>query len=186
MAKISDISNGSFIRYNNELVVVLEYQHRTPGNLRAFYQVKMRNVKSGKLIEERYRPDDQVEIVRVEVKEQQYLYRDGNSLVCMDMETFEQIYISEEVIGDNLKFLKEEMILKISFDGDTALIAEAPNMVELDVTYTEPGAKGDTATKTLKPATLETGAEIKVPLFVNIGDKIKIDTRTGEYVERVK
>ncbi len=186
MPKISDISNGSFLRYNNELVVVLEYQHRTPGNLRAFYQVKMRYVKSGKLIEERYRPDDQVEIVRVEVKEQQFLYRDGASLVCMDTETFEQTYISEEVIGENLKFLKEEMILKISFDGETAIYAEAPNMVELEVTYTEPGAKGDTATKTLKPATLETGAEIRVPLFVNIGEKIKIDTRTGEYVERVK
>jgi elongation factor P len=186
MAKISDISNGTFLRYNNELVVVLEYQHRTPGNLRAFYQVKMRYVKNGKLIEERYRPDEQVEIVRVEVKEQQYLYKDGTNLVCMDTETFEQTYISEEVIGENVKFLKEEMILKISFDGDTAIYAEAPNMVELEVTYTEPGVKGDTATKTLKPATLETGAEIKVPLFVNIGEKIKIDTRTGEYVERVK
>ncbi len=186
MAKISDISNGTFLRYNNELAVVVEYQHRTPGNLRAFYQVKMRNIRSNKLIEERYRPDDQVEIVRVEVKEQQYLYKDGNSLVCMDTTTYEQIYVSEEVIGENMKFLKEEMILKISFDGETAIYAEAPNMVELDVTYTEPGAKGDTATKTLKPATLETGAEIRVPLFVNIGDKIRIDTRTGEYVERVK
>jgi elongation factor P len=186
MAKISDISNGTFLRYNNELAVVVEYQHRTPGNLRAFYQVKMRNIRSNKLIEERYRPDDQVEIVRVEVKEQQYLYKDGNSLVCMDTSTYEQIYVSEEVIGENMKFLKEEMILKISFDGETAIYAEAPNMVELDVTYTEPGAKGDTATKTLKPATLETGAEIRVPLFVNIGDKIRIDTRTGEYVERVK
>lgn len=186
MAKISDISNGTFLRYNNELVVVLEYQHRTPGNLRAFYQVKMRYVKNGKLIEERYRPDEQVEIVRVEVKEQQYLYKDGTNLVCMDNETYEQTYISEEVIGDNVKFLKEGMILKISFDGETAIYAEAPNMVELEVTYTEPGVKGDTATKTLKPATLETGAEIKVPLFVNIGEKIKIDTRTGEYVERVK
>jgi elongation factor P len=186
MAKISDISNGTFLRYNYELAVVMEYQHRTPGNLRAFYQVKMRYIKSGKLIEERYRPDDQVEIVRVEVKEQQYLYKDGNSLVCMDTETFEQVYVSEEVIGENLKFLKEEMILKISFDGETAIYAEAPNMVELVVTYTEPGAKGDTATKTLKPATLETGAEIRVPLFINIGEKIRIDTRTGEYVERVK
>lgn len=186
MAKVSDISNGSFLRLNGELVTVLEYQHRTPGNLRAFYQVKFRNMKSGKLIEERFRPDEQVEIVRVEVKEQQFLYRDGNNLVCMDNETFDQVYISEEVIGDNMKFLKEEMILKISFDGDNAIYAEAPNMVELEVTYTEPGVKGDTATKTLKPATLETGAEIKVPLFVNIGEKIRIDTRTGEYVERVK
>ncbi|HVD97238.1 MAG TPA: elongation factor P [Cytophagaceae bacterium] len=186
MAKISDISNGTFLRYNNDIVVVLEYQHRTPGNLRAFYQVKMRNMKTGKLIEERYRPDEQVEIVRVEVKEQQYLYRDGSNLVCMDNETFDQTYIPEETVGENVKFLKEGMVMKISFDGETAIYAEAPNMVELEVTYTEPGVKGDTATKTLKPATLETGAEIRVPLFVNIGEKIKIDTRTGEYVERVK
>lgn len=186
MAKISDISNGVFVRYNNDLAQVMEYQHRTPGNLRAFYQVKMRNIKSGKLIEERFRPDEQIEIVRVEVKEQQYLYKDGNNLVCMDNETFEQTYIAEEVIGENVKFLKEGMVLKISFDGETAIYAEAPTMVELEVTYTEPGVKGDTATKTLKFATLETGAEIKVPLFVNIGEKIKIDTRTGEYVERVK
>jgi len=186
MAKISDISNGMFLRMNGELVVVLEYQHRTPGNLRAFYQVKMRNMRSGKLMEERFRPDEQVEIVRVEVKELQYLYKDGTNLVCMDLESFEQIYLPEEVIGENMRFLKEEMILKISFDGDLAIYAEPPTMVELEITYTEPGVKGDTATKTLKPATLETGAEIKVPLFVNIGERIKIDTRTGEYVERVK
>lgn len=186
MAKISDISNGTFLRFNNELAVVMEYQHRTPGNLRAFYQVKMRNIKSGKLIEERFRPGDQIEIVRVEMKNQQFLYKDGNSLVCMDSETFEQTYIAEEIIGDGMKYLKENMVLKISFDGETAIYAEIPNMVELEITYTEPGAKGDTATKTLKPATLETGAEIRVPLFVNIGEVIKIDTRTGEYVERVK
>ena len=186
MAKVSDISNGSFIRHNGDLAVVVEYQHRTPGNLRAFYQVKMRNIKSNKLIEERFRPDDQIEIVRVEMKEQQFLYKDGNSLVCMDNETFEQLYIPEEAFGEVVGFLKEGMTVKISFDGNTAIYAEAPVMVELEVTYTEPGVKGDTATKTLKAATLETGANIKVPLFVNIGDKIKIDTRTSEYVERVK
>jgi elongation factor P len=186
MSKISDISNGTFVRYNNELCSVVEYQHRTPGNLRAFYQVKFRNIRNGKLLEQRFRPDEEIEIVRVEVKEMQYLYKDTNSLVCMDNETYEQIYVPEEAVGDNIKFLKENMILKISFDGDLALLAEAPVMVELEVTYTEPGVKGDTATKTLKPCTLETGAEIKIPLFVNTGDLIRIDTRTGEYVERVK
>ncbi|MCU0430777.1 MAG: elongation factor P [Cytophagaceae bacterium] len=186
MSKVSDISNGTFVRYNNELCTVVEYQHRTPGNLRAFYQVKLRNVRNGKLIEQRFRPDEEIEIVRVEVKEMQYLYKDGTNLVCMDNETYEQVYISEETVGENFRFLKENMILKISFDGDLALLAEAPVMVELEVTYTEPGIKGDTATKTLKPGTLETGAEIKIPLFVNTGDVIKIDTRTGEYVERVK
>jgi elongation factor P len=186
MSKISDISNGNFVRYNNELCSVVEYQHRTPGNLRAFYQVKLRNIRNGKLIEQRFRPDEDIEIVRVDIKEMQYLYRDNTSLVVMDNETYEQVYIPEEAVGDNIKFLKENMMLKISFDGDLALIAEAPVMVELEVAYTEPGVKGDTATKTLKPCTLETGAEIKIPLFVNTGDLIRIDTRTGEYVERVK
>lgn len=186
MAKVSDISVGSFIRYNGELAMVLEYQHRTPGNLRAFYQVKMRMVRTGRLQEDRFRPDDPIEIVRVEVKELQYLYRDGNSLVCMDNETFEQTYVPEEAFGEGIKFLKEGTNVKISFDGDTPVYVELPVYVDLEVTYTEPGIKGDTATKTLKPATLETGAEIKIPLFVDMGEKIRVDTRTGEYVERVK
>jgi elongation factor P len=186
MPKVSDISNGTFVRYNNELCTVVEYQHRTPGNLRAFYQVKLRNLRNGKQFEQRFRPDEDIEIVRVEVKEMQYLYRDGENLVCMDSETYEQIYMSTEAVGENMKFLKENMLLKISFDGDLALVAELPVMVELEITYTEPGMKGDTANKTLKPCTLETGAEIKIPLFVNNGDLIRVDTRTGEYVERVK
>lgn len=186
MATTSDLSKGAFLRFNGELCVVLEYEHRTPGNLRAFYQVKMRNVRSGKLVEHRFRAGEAVELVRVEVKELQYLYKEGNSLVCMDNETFEQLYIPEELFGDSLQFLKENMVVLISFDGDTPVYAEAPTSVELEVTYTEPGVRGDTATKTLKPATLETGAVINVPLFIDIGQKIKVDTRTGEYIERVK
>jgi elongation factor P len=186
MATTSDLSRGAFLRYNNELVVVLEYEHRTPGNLRAFYQVKMRNVKSGKLVENRFRAGEEIELVRVDVKEQQYLYREGNNLVCMDNETFEQVYIPEELFGDSLQFLKEGMTVKISFDDTLPIYAEAPHTVELVIEYTEPGVRGDTATKTLKKATLETGAKINVPLFIEIGEKIKVDTRTHEYIERVK
>jgi elongation factor P len=186
MASTSDLSKGAFIRFNGELVQVLEYEHRTPGNLRAFVQAKMRNVKTGKLVENRFRAGESIELVRVDVKEYQYLYKENESLVVMDTETFDQVYVDEVLFGDSAKFLKEGMNVRISFDSHTAILAEAPNHVELEVTYTEPGAKGDTATKTLKPATLETGATISVPLFVNIGEKLRVDTRTGEYVERVK
>lgn len=186
MAKVSDISRGSFVRYNNELAVVLEYEHRTPGNLRAFYQVKMRNIKSSKLIEQRFRPDEEIEIVRVEVKEQQFLYKETGFIVCMDNSTYEQINVPEEIFGDSLPYLKEGMIILISFDGEEPVYAQPPITVEMEITYTEPGIKGDTATRTLKDATIETGAQIKVPLFVDIGDKVKVDTRTGEYIERVK
>ncbi|MBI5218584.1 MAG: elongation factor P [Bacteroidia bacterium] len=186
MGKVSDISKGTFVRYNRELAVVLEYEHRTPGNLRAFYQVKLRNIKNGKLIEQRFRPDEEIEIVRVDIKEQQFLYKEPGSIVCMDNTTFEQISIPEEIFGSSLPFLKEGMTILISFDGDNPVYAEPPITVVLEITYTEPGIKGDTATRTVKAATTEAGSQIKVPLFINIGDKVKIDTRTGEYIERVK
>jgi elongation factor P len=186
MAVTSDLSRGSFIRYNGDLVQITEFQHRTPGNLRAFYQVKMRSVKSGKTLENRFRPDESVDVVRVEVREYQYLYKDGNQLVVMDNGTFEQINIDESLLGDQMKFLKEEMTLKISFDEETPLSAEMQQYVDVEVTYTEPGLAGDTATRTLKPATIETGAEIRVPLFVSIGDKVRVNTQSGEYMERVK
>ena len=186
MANTSDLSRGAFIRYNGELVVVLEYEHRTPGNLRAFYQVKMRNVKSGKLVENRFRAGEDIELVRVEVKPHQFLYKEGENLVCMDNETYDQIFVAAEYFGSSASFLKEGMIVNISFEGEQPIYAEAPNFVELEVTYTEPGLRGDTATKTLKPATVETGATVSVPIFINIGDKIRIDTRTEAYIERVK
>ncbi|MCA0427917.1 MAG: elongation factor P [Bacteroidetes bacterium] len=186
MANTGDLFRGCFIKYNNELCQVMEYQHRTPGNLRAFYQVVLRNVKTGKQMEHRFRAGESVEMVRVEFKEMQYLYKDGNNLVCMDPETFEQVYIEEALFGSAAAFLKEEMTVKVSFEGDVAIGAEAPTFVVLEITYTEPGLKGDTATNTLKPATLDNGAEVRVPLFCNVGDKVKVDTRTGDYVERVK
>jgi elongation factor P len=186
MADTGDINIGSVIRYNGELYQITEYQHRTPGNLRAFYQAKMRNLKNGKLAENRFRAGESVEVARVEYKMMQYLYKDGEHLVVMDAETFEQHHIPEIMIGDGAKYLKEEMLLKIAFEGDNPILAEPPTFVELVITYSEPGVKGDTATNTLKAAKLETGAIVQVPLFVNEGEKIKVDTRTGTYVERVK
>lgn len=187
MASVSDLSKGNFIRYNGEVVKVEELQHRTPGNLRAFYQVKMRNIRSGKIVENRFRPGDAVDLLRVETKEYQYLYPEADSLVCMDNQTFEQIYLDKALLGDSFKYLKEGVTLIIAFENGTEPItAEPPASVELSITYTEPGLSGDTATRTLKPATVETGAEVRVPLFINNGDCVKINTANGEYLERVK
>lgn len=187
MASISDLSKGNFMRYNGEVMQVEELQHRTPGNLRAFYQIKMRNVRNGRIVENRFRPGDSAEILRVETKEYQYLYQDGDSLVCMDNQTFEQIYLDKNLLGDAIKYIKEGVTLLIAFeDGKDPITAEAPGQVVMEVQYTEPGVAGDTATRTLKAATLENGTEVKVPLFINTGDKVKIDTATGAYIERAK
>lgn len=187
MATVSDLSKGNYIRYNGEIVQVEELQHRTPGNLRAFYQVKMRSVRTGKIVENRFRPGESVDQLRVETKEYQYLYQDGDSLVCMDNGTFEQVYIDKELLGQSVNYIKEGVKLLIAFEnGTNPITAEPPTHVVVNVTYTEPGLSGDTATRTLKAATIDTGAEIRVPLFVNTGDNIKIKTDTGEYVERVK
>ncbi|MBI1221404.1 MAG: elongation factor P [Bacteroidetes bacterium] len=186
MATTSDINVGSFIRYNGELVQIIEWQHRTPGNLRAFYQGKMRSVRTGKLVENRFRSGENVDLARVETKDLQYLYKDGESLVCMDGETFDQIYVEEALFGSAAQFMKEGMMVVVAFESETPISASAPSTVELEITYTEPGVKGDTATNTLKPATVETGATVNVPLFVNIGEVVKIDTATGAYLERAK
>ena len=186
MAKASDVKNGNILRFNGELVQVEELLHRTPGNLRAFYQARMRNVKSGKLVEYRFRTDEEVDIARVETSNYQYLYEDGDALVIMDNETFDQHNVPKKLFGNAVKFLKEGMNVVVAFESDEPIMGQIPNSVELEVTYTEPAVKGDTSTSALKNATVETGAEIKVPLFINIGDKVKVDTGTGAYVERVK
>jgi elongation factor P len=186
MADTGDINVGSIIRFNGELVQIMEYQHRTPGNLRAFYQAKMRNLKNGKQTENRFRSGESVEIVRVEFRVMQFIYTEGEFAVVMDNTNFEQVHIPLLMFGDSGRFLKEGMEVKISFEGDDAILAEAPTFIEAQITYAEPGLKGDTATNTLKPAKIDTGTEIRVPLFLNEGDWVKIDTRTGEYVERIK
>lgn len=187
MADTGDIGIGSVIRFNGELMQIMEYQHRTPGNLRAFYQAKMKNLKTGKQMENRFRSGELVEIVRVEYKMMQYIYAEGDFAVVMDNETFEQVHIPMVMFGDSAKFLKEGMEVKVSFEeGETAILAEAPTFVESQISYTEPGVRGDTATNVTKPAKTDSGAEINVPLFINEGDWVKIDTRTGAYVERIK
>src|SRR5476649_566525 len=186
MAKASDIKNGNILRFNGELVQVEEFLHRTPGNLRAFYQARMRNIKSGKLVEYRFRTDEEVDIARVETSDYQYLYEDGNDLVIMDNTTYDQHNVPKKLFGNAVKFLKEGMNVVVAFESDEPIMGQIPNSVELEITYTEPAVKGDTSTSALKNATVETGAEIKVPLFINIGDKVKVDTTSGGYVERVK
>ena len=186
MATTQDVSVGNFLRYNGELVQVIEWQHRTPGNLRAFYQGKMRRVKDGKSAENRFRSGESVEIVRVETKELAYLYAEGEAFICMDNETYDQVPIAKFMFGEGAKFMKEGDTVLVAFEGETPVSAEPPSHAVVEITYTEPGMKGDTATNTLKPATTETGANVMVPLFVNIGEKIRVDTRTGSYVERVK
>ena len=186
MAKASEVKSGNVLRFNGELVTVEEYIHRTPGNLRAFYQAKMRNVKTGKLVEYRFRTDEEVEIARVETNDYQYLYEDGDTFVVMDNNSFEQFNIPKELFGDTARFLTEGMQVLVAMESEEPIMAHAPTTVELEITYTEPAVKGDTSTSALKNATVETGVEIKVPLFINQGDRVKIDTRSGSYVERVK
>jgi len=186
MSKASEIKNGNIIRFNGELLQVEEFLHRTPGNLRAFYQARMRNVKSGKLVEYRFRTDEDVTIARVETNDYQYLYEDGDQLVIMDNATYDQHNVPKALFGNAVKFLKEGMNVIVAFESEEPIMASIPGSAELEITYTEPAVKGDTSSGALKKATVETGAEINVPLFINIGDKVKVDTATGSYVERVK
>jgi elongation factor P len=183
MATTSDISRNIFLRHNNELVQVMDYDHITPGKGNAIYSVKCRNVETGKQSEIRFRSGEKIDIIRVDEYEMQYLYMEGDSLVCMNQETYDQTNVPKILFADSIQFLQEGMILKIRFDeNDKPLSGLLPQYVELEVTYTEEGVKG----KSLKTAELVGGVKIQVPIFVVIGDKLKINTETGEYVERVK
>lgn len=183
MATTADISKNAFFRYNNELVQVLDYDHITPGKGNAIYSVKCRNIETGKQSEIRFRSGEKIDFIRVEEHEMQFLYQEGDQLVCMNQETFEQINVPKIIFGDAVKFLKEEMVLKIRFDeNEKPLNGDLPKYVELAVVYTEEGVKG----KLLKPAELEGGIKVSVPLFIEMGEKLRINTETGEYVERVK
>ena len=187
MATTADLRVGAVIKYQGELCVVLESIHRTPGNLRAFYQVKMRVIKSGKLKEERFRSGETIEFVRVETRNFQYLYKDSDMFMFMDQESYDQIPVPAEIVGDGAKFMKEGMEVQIARDeADNVVQVTMPNHVAVRVTATEPGVRGDTATNVLKPATVETGATVMVPLFVNEGDLIRVDTANGSYMDRVK
>ena len=182
MATTSDISKNIFLRHNNELVQVMDYDHITPGKGNAIYSVRCRNVETGKQSEVRFRSGEKIDIIRVDEYEMQYLFMEGDFLVCMNQETYDQTHIPKILFADSLQFLQEGMVLKIRFDeNDKPLSGLLPQYVELEVTYTEEGVKG----KSLKTAELTGGVKIQVPIFVVIGDKLKINTETGEYVERV-
>ena len=182
----ADFRNGMVIRYNGELYTITEFHHVSPGNWRAFVRTRLKNVRNGRVIEQRFRAGEEIEEVRVEHQPWQFLYVDGDEYVFMNTETFDQQPIPKEMLGDAVQFLKEQDIVELLVDGETIIAAELPNFVEIEVVSAEPGVRGDTANNVTKPATLETGAVINVPLFVNPGDRIRVDTRTGQYVERVK
>ena len=184
MVTAGDFRNGVTFEMDGNVYSIIEFQHVKPGKGAAFVRTKIRNVISGAVTEKTFNPNDKYPTAFIERKDMEYLYNDGDLYYFMDSETYEQLPISPNVLGDNFRFVKENMVCKVlSYKGNVFGI-EPPNFDELQVTETEPGVKGDTATNVTKPATLETGAEIKVPIFINEGEMIRVDTRTGEYMER--
>ena len=185
MISVNDFKTGLTVELDNGLWTVVEFLHVKPGKGAAFVRSKLKNVITGQVVEKTFRAGEKVAKATLDRREMQYLYKEGSAYVMMDNETYDQIPLNEEQLGDCLKYLKENMEVTIlSYKGNIFAV-EPPTFVELEVTYTEPGFSGNTTTTSGKPATLENGYEISVPLFVNIGDVIKIDTRTGEYMERV-
>lgn len=185
MANTSDFRNGFTFTENGELFSIIEFQHVKPGKGGAFVRTKLRNVKTKAVIDKTFRAGEKVDEVRLEKKPYEYLYRDGDFYVFMNSETYDQIQLGKNIIGDGVKFLIENSECGILFHGDTPIEVELLTFVELEVVKTDPGFKGNTAQNATKPATLSTGAEINVPLFIKEGNVVKVDTRTGDYIERV-
>jgi len=187
MATTADFRNGLCLEYNNDLYAIVEFQHVKPGKGGAFVRTKLKSLTSGKVIENTFNAGVKVTTARIERRPHQFLYKDDLGYYFMDSNSFEQITIQASLINTP-EFMKEGQEVDIIYhaETETPLNCELPSFVELEITYTEPGMKGDTATNATKPATLETGAEIQVPLFINEGEKIKVDTRTSSYYERVK
>ena len=184
MISAGDFRNGVTFEYEGNVFQIVEFQHVKPGKGAAFVRTKLKNVINGGVVEKTFRPTDKMPKAHIERKDMEYLYNDGGLFYFMDQETYEQLPLSADQLGDALKFVKENMLVKIlSYKGNVFGV-EPPNFVELQVTETEPGFKGDTATGAQKTATLETGTVINVPLFINQGDMIRVDTRSGEYMER--
>ena len=184
MISAGDFRNGITIEYDNNVYQIIEFQHVKPGKGAAFVRTKLKNIKSGGVVEKTFRPTEKCPQARIDRKDMQYLYEDGDLYYFMDTETYDQVAMNYENVGDELKLVKENEMCKICSHNGSVFSVEPPLFVELEITETEPGFKGDTATGASKPATVETGATVAVPLFVNQGDKIKIDTRTGEYLSR--
>ncbi|MAC95994.1 MAG: elongation factor P [Flavobacteriales bacterium] len=187
MATTADFKNGLCMKFNNDLFTILEFQHVKPGKGPAFVRTKLKSLTTGKIIDNTFNSGVKIEPIRVETRKYQYLFNDDSGYHFMNKDTFEQTFLPKEMINAP-DFLKEGNDVEIVFhaEEERPLNCDLPPFVEMEITYTEPGIKGDTATNATKPAKIETGAEVRVPLFINEGDRIKIDTRTGAYVERVK
>ncbi|MDY6826643.1 MAG: elongation factor P [Bacillota bacterium] len=185
MISTNDFHNGISIELDGEIFIVLEFQHVKPGKGAAFVRSKLKNLRTGSIVDRTFRAGEKVNQAHLDRKEMEYLYRDGEHFYIMDLETYEQIILTAEQIGEGVKYLKENDHLNVLMHGEKVVGVEMPVAVNLQVTETEPGVKGDTATGATKAATLETGVTVQVPLFINSGDEVKIDTRTGDYIERV-
>ena len=185
MVSAGDFKNGITLEMDNGIFQIVEFQHVKPGKGATFVRTKLRNIVSGGVVEKTFRPTEKFPQARIDRNEMQYLYSDGDLFHFMNTENYEQIALNAEQIGDALKFVKENEMVKICSHNGNVFAVEPPLFVELEITDTEPGFKGDTATGATKPAVVETGATVYVPLFVEMNDKIKIDTRTGEYLSRV-
>ncbi len=185
MISAGDFRNGVTLEIEGNVYQILEFQHVKPGKGAAFVRTKLKNIINGGVVEKTFRPTEKFPAARIDRVDMQYLYSDGDLFHFMNVETYDQIALNSDDVGDALKFVKENGIVKISSHNGNVFAVEAPLFVELEITDTEPGFKGDTATGATKPATVETGAVVYVPLFVETGNKIKIDTRSGEYLSRV-
>jgi len=185
MVEAGDFRRGLTIEYDGQIFQVIEFLHVKPGKGAAFVRTKLKNIKTGAVIEKTFRPDERMPLAHIERREMQYLYNDGELYYFMDTQTYEQIALNQDMVGDALKFVKENMTVTVLSHNGSVFGVEPPRFVELEVIDTEPGFKGDTQTGATKPAKVETGAVIQVPLFINVGDKIKIDTSTEEYLSRV-
>ena len=180
----SNIRRGMVIKLDGEVYLVTEYQHVKPGKGPAYMQAALKNLKTGRIIRNRFRSTDNVELAELETKRVQYLYKDSDNYYFMDMKDYNTISVDNETVGDNRYFLKEEMLLDIAFYEGSPITFELPTQVSLKIAETGPGIRGDSVTSNTKPATLETGLTVQVPLFINSGDVVRIDTRTGEYLGR--
>ena len=184
MVSAGDFRNGVTFEMDGNVYQIIEFQHVKPGKGAAFVRTKIRNVIAGSVVEKTFNPTDKFPTAYVERNEMEYSYNDGDLYYFLDPESYELVPINRDVLGDNFKFVKENMVCKVVSYKGKVFGVEPPNFVELQVTQTDPGFKGDTATNATKPATLETGAEVRVPLFIDEGEMIRVDTRTGEYMER--
>jgi len=186
MATTADIKNGLVLNYEGQLYTITEFQHVKPGKGGAFVRVKMKNLVTGRMLDRTLRSGEKIEIVRMDARPMQFLYKEGNQFVFMDQETYEQVNVPEPVVGDASLFIKEGEMVKINFNDETPVTIEIANFMNLKIVECEPGVKGDTVSNVTKPAKLETGAVVQVPLFVESGETIRVDTRTNEYIERVR